>query len=171
MDQIDLDYCRKKIISNNGDLWITEENEKLNDYTKEWIKYLTLSTWCKSYKNDYYALPTLKKEFFKNNYIYEAIAILYNQDEVYYQMDLYDQQVKEKKIIKFKEQEKKIKELKDKNKENKKLIKKIKELEAQLDHKKKKNLEKKRKTPLTNSNSYDRNSNSSDSSSNSSYNS
>lgn len=169
--QIDLDYCRKKITSNNGDLWLTEENEKLNDYTKEWVKYLTLSTWCKSYKNDYYALPTLTKKFFKNNYIYEAISILYNQDEVYYQMDLYDQQVKEKNIKKFKEQEKKLQELKDKNEENKKLIKKIKELETQLHHKKKKNIEKKRKTPLANSNSYDKNSNSSDSNSNSSYNS
>jgi len=172
--QIDLDYCRKKISSNNGDLWITEENEKLNDFTKEWLKYLTLSTWCKSYKENYYALPTLNKQFFNNKYIYDAIAILYNQDEVYYKMDLYDQQLREKRIKKFKEQEK---ELKDKNEENERLKKKTEELKAQLDDKnkaksnKKKTSEQKRKTPLKDSNSYDKNSNSSKSNSSSSYNS
>ena len=189
--QIDLDYCRKKISSNDEDLWITDEKEKLNNLTKEWLKYLTLSTWCKSFSPNYYALPTVKKEFFKNNNVYEAIAILYNQDDVNYQMDLYDQQLKEERIQKFKEQEKEIndknkkikdqeKEIKDKDGENKILKNKIKELEAQLNDKnsskkkkkkkkkKKRNSKKKRKTPLKNDNSYDRNSNSSDSNSNSS---
>ena len=191
--QIDLDFCRKKISSNDEDLWITDEKEKLNDFTKEWLKYLTLSTWCKSFEENYYALPTVKKEFFKNNNVYEAITILYNQDDIYYQMDLYDQQEKEKRIQKFIEQEKKLieqekklKELKDKNDENLKLKNKIKELEAQLyskknskrkkskknkKNKKSKNKEQKRKTPLKDDNSYDRNSNSSHSNSNSSYNS
>ena len=190
--QIDLDFCRKKISSNDEDLWITDEKEKLNDFTKEWLKYLTLSTWCKSFEENYYALPTVKKEFFQNNNVYEAITILYNQDDVYYQMDLYDQQEKEKRIQKFIEQEKKLieqekklKELKDKNDENLKLKNKIKELEAQLyskknskrkkskknkKNKKSQNKEQKRKTPLKDDNSYDRNSNSSHSS-NSSYNS
>ena len=131
--QIDLDFCRKKISSNDEDLWITSEKEKLNDFTKEWLKYLTLSTWCKSFEENYYALPTVKKEFFKNNNVYEAITILYNQDNIYYQMDLYDQQVKERRIQKFIEQERK---LKDKNDRIRNLENKIKELEAQLNCKK-----------------------------------
>ena len=177
--QIDLDYCRKKILSNDEDLWITDKKEKLNNFTKEWIKYLTLSTWCESFSQNYYALPIIKKEFFKNNNVYEAITILYNQDDVYYQMDLYGQKLKEERIQKFKEQDKKIKdqekELKDKDDENKALKIKIKKLEGQLNDKnnsknkkkkgkeKKKNLEQKRKTPLKKDNSYDRKSNSSDS--------
>ena len=48
--QIDLDYCRKTILSkNNKNLWIMDKKENLNDYSKEWLKYLTLSTLCKSY--------------------------------------------------------------------------------------------------------------------------
>ena len=159
--QIDLDYCRK-IISNN-DLWITDKKEKLNDCTKEWIKYLTLSTWCKSYTKNYYALPTVKKEFFGNKYVYEAITILYNQDDVNYQMDLYDQEMKEEKIKQFNKQKEIIKEqeeeLKAKNKENNELKKRIKELEKQVVPKKKKKQEKVRKTKIRKSNS----SNSSDS--------
>ena len=170
---------QKKISSNDEDLWIKDKKEKLNNFTKEWLKYLTLSTWCESFSQNYYALPTVKKEFFKNNNVYEAIAILYNQDDVYYQMDLYDQKLKEERIQKFKEQDKKIKdqekELKDKDDENKALKIKIKKLEGQLNDKnnsknkkkkgkeKKKNLEQKRKTPLKKDNSYDRKSNSSDS--------
>lgn len=148
--QIDLDYCRK-IISNN-DLWITDKEEKLNDCTKEWIKYLTLSTWCRSYTQNYYALPTVRKEFFDNNYVYEAITILCNQDDVSYQMDLYDQEVKEDKIKQFNEQKKIIKkqeeELKAKDKENNELKKKIKKLESQIAPKKKKISKKVRKTKI-----------------------
>ena len=149
--QIDLDYYFHLISKKNEKLWILDESQIMNDYSKEWIKYLTLPTWCKSSKKEYYyGFPPINKDFFKNEYVYEAFKILSKQDELIYfkyaerqesqtnfiksLIKLYNEIKRKDKEIKDKEEEIKAKnkEIKDKNKEIRNKCKKIKDKNKEI---------------------------------------
>ena len=86
--QIDLDYCRtlisKKKKKEDKNLWILSKNQKMNDSSKEWIKYLTLPIWCNESEDYYYIFPTLKEEFFLTKYVYQSFKILMCQNDIIY---------------------------------------------------------------------------------------
>ena len=66
----------------------------MNDYSKEWIKYLTLPIWCKSSdeKKYYYEFPPINKDFFKSENVYDAFKILTKQDKANYLKSAFDQE-------------------------------------------------------------------------------
>jgi len=90
--QIDLDHSRKLILKKDQNLWILNKKQTMNDSSEEWIKYLTLPIWCKVSQDYYYAFPKLKKNFFLNQYLYQAFQILIYQDDIIYYKNAQNQE-------------------------------------------------------------------------------
>ena len=140
--QIDLDYCRTIISKKKENIWILDEDQIMNNSSKEWIKYLTLPIWCDSSKKYYYEFPPLERDFFETECVYEAFVILSGQNEETYTNYAEYQEDQEKKIRAYiklyqdnkdkdKKIEEQIKENKDKDKKIEELIEQIKELKKQ----------------------------------------
>ena len=139
--QIDLDYCFHLISKKDQKLWILNESQTMNDYSKEWIKYLTLPIWCKSTKKYYYEFPPIDKDFFKNEYVYEAFKILSKQDESDYLEYAKYQEIQEKKIksylILYKENKEKDEEIEKLKESKNELEKNNKDKEEEIEELKK----------------------------------
>ena len=133
--QIDLDFCNN-LVSERKKFWTLDENEKIKLKGKEWIKFLTLPSWCDESDTDgYYIFPPLNENFFIGNSIFNAFRILFNQDRLTYQMNLYD----------FKERERKLLDYYSLTEENKILNKENIELKKELELLKKKIIMKEKK--------------------------
>ena len=133
--QIDLDFCNNLVLEGKK-FWILDENEKIKLKGKEWIKFLTLPSWCDESDTDgYYIFPPLNENFFIGNSIFNAFRILFNQDRLTYQMNLYD----------FKERERKLLDYYSLTEENKILNKENIELKKELELLKKKIIIKEKK--------------------------
>lgn len=139
--QIDLDYCRtlisKKKKKEDKNLWILSKNQKMNDSSKEWIKYLTLPIWCNESEDYYYIFPTLKEEFFLTKYVYQSFKILMCQNDIIYYKNAQNYENKIKLVNNYIKYKKKCKELKkinnDKDKKIKDQDKKIKKQQNLID--------------------------------------
>jgi hypothetical protein len=114
--QIDLNYCYKLILNEN-DIFILK-NEKLLLKGKEWIKFLTLSSWCCSDDDFYYIFPPLNDINFSDNQILEAFKILIGQG-IGYEKGCIDQKYLIEEIDEFNLLKK----------QNKKLLKKVEKFE------------------------------------------
>ena len=75
--QIDLNYCYKLILKEKP-IFIFK-NENLLEKGEEWIKFLTLSSWCLSDDDFYYIFPPLNDIIFADDQIFEAFKILIDQ--------------------------------------------------------------------------------------------
>ena len=135
--QIDLDYCRKLISEKkDNNIWILDKQQKINDSSKEWIKYLTLPMWCDCIGDYYYIFPILDKKFFLTKEVYKAFKILNEQNDINYYRKAREQEDREnllrqyiqvkKEAENYKEEaEKKDKKIKEIEKEKNKKIKEI----------------------------------------------
>ena len=95
----------------------------MNDSSKEWIKYLTLPIWCNESEDYYYTFPTLKKEFFITEHVYQAFHILIYQNDITYYKDAQNQENKIKIINNYIKMKKQCKDLKKSNDDKDKKIK------------------------------------------------
>lgn len=121
--QIDLNYLLK-LIKDDTEISILEDYYLKNN-GKEWIKFLTVSSWCfASFKDEYYALPPLGKDFCEEKQIINAIKKLEKHD-LAYMKSIIDQNSLLEEIIENKEIKDKFEEIMEENKnyknENKKL--------------------------------------------------
>ena len=130
--QIDLDYIRKSIFEDNKRVSILNEEEKFTILSDEWIKYLTLPSWCTSFNEGYYAIPCLEEKYFENKYVFEALNILYDKDETQTALDLIDEKLKAKKR---KNDEKKMLLIENQRKEIKKKYEEIEKKDEEIEKK------------------------------------
>ena len=72
--QIDLNFCYKTV-SNNEKISILEDNY-LNEKGYEWIKFLTLSSWCNRIDITYFIFPPLDNIIFKDCELKNALNCL-----------------------------------------------------------------------------------------------
>ena len=114
--RIDLNYCYKLIL-NDKDIFIFK-NENLLEKGEEWIKLLTLSSWCLSDDDFYYIFPPLNEIIFADNQILEAFKILIAQG-IGYENGCVDQKYLIEEIDEFNLLKK----------QNKKLLKKVEKFE------------------------------------------
>jgi len=114
--RIDLNYCYKLIL-NDKDIFIFK-NENLLEKGEEWIKLLTLSSWCLNDDYFYYIFPPLNDIIFADNQILEAFKILIGQGIGY-----------EKSCVDQKNLLEEIDEFNLLKKQNKKLLKKVEKFE------------------------------------------
>ena len=126
--QIDISYCYKLLLKEKKLRVIKKE---IDDIGKEWLKFLNLPNWCSSIKKNYYVLPPLRMKFFKSKEVFLAFKILKDEDNIQYDMYLYDlEKINQKNefvnnlIIQNKELKEMIKNLKEENEELKKSKKK-----------------------------------------------
>lgn len=155
--QLDMDIC-SQIMSTENNLWILDEKQILNDESKEWLKYLTLPLWSKSYKRNYYALPPLQKNFFKNECVYDALVIIYNIPDISYERHLFDQKESENITIKIMEMKEENERRKNESENSKEILNETKSNVSKK--KKKKTVGKKRKNKYSsNDSSFSDNSN------------
>ena len=109
--QIDLNFLLK-LLKDKKKIDILNGNY-LNNKGKEWIKFITVSSWCDSINDGYYILPPLGKTFCEDEQILKAIKILESKNLAYMKSKI-DQDILLKEIIENKEIKKENEEIKKK---------------------------------------------------------
>ena len=104
--QIDLNFLLK-LIRDDKDIDILRD-EYLLEAGKEWVKFLTVSSWCDSFSDGYFILPPLIEDSFKGKQIFSAIKLSMSK-KVPYMKSRIDQNIILKDII----ENEKLKEEKD----------------------------------------------------------
>ena len=141
--QIDLNYCYK-MMTDNQNIYILKE--KLLEKGLEWIKFLTLSTWCERIEGVYFKFPPLQSIEFKEEQLKEAFKILINQG-ISYEKSFVDQCYLIDDIENYQKLKEKIDKIFIENEDLKKKLK-IKEKKESNESIKEKNLKEPKKYPM-----------------------